>query len=107
MEQYQLYLEQASGALSRRDYLTAMQLGRRAAAAPAAAAHLRADAYLVLAMSSLNLEAPQDALAYAVGACLVACRSGDDLREERAAAMISLVVAQYPYLATESPLLLH
>jgi hypothetical protein len=102
-----VYLEQASDALFRRDYLTAMQWGLRAAAAPESLAPLRCDAYLVLAMTSLHLGAPEDALAYAVGAALLAQHSEDDRQDEQADAILALVLAQYPYLAEEPSLLLH
>lgn len=101
------YLARASGALSRRDYLTAMQFGLRAAGAPGHMALVRCDAQLVLALTSLELGAPVEALAYAVGAHLTASRAGDSWREEQAAALLETVVVIYPYLRDQYDALTH
>ncbi len=92
------YLAQASGALSRGDYLTAMQFGLWAAGASGQELRTRCDAYLVLAITSLELGAPEDALSYAVGAHLMACQAEDEPREGQAAALVAVVVAHYPHL---------
>jgi hypothetical protein len=101
------YLALASGALSRRDYLTALQFGLRAAGAPGDETPTRCDAYLVLAISSLELGAPEEALSYAVGAQLMACRCDDGWREEQAAALVAVLVAQFPYLRGEIDAIAH
>lgn len=90
------FLERAAGAMSRRDYLSAIQFGLLAAGVPQGYEEIRCDAYMLLALSSLELGSPEDALSFAVGAHLAARWSGDEEREERAASIVSLVVAHLP-----------
>lgn len=97
--QHAAYLVKAHGALSRRDYLTALQLGLRAAYAPRGQEVLRCEAHLLLALTSLELGAPEEALAYAVGAHLSACRLGDAAKEAQAAELVGFIVAAHQYLA--------
>lgn len=92
------FLDLATAAVTRGDYLSAMQYGLRAAGAPPERHELRCDAQMVLAATSLQLGDDEAALAYAVGAYLEACRLGDHLREERASALLAMVVAQHPHL---------
>ncbi|HLN62401.1 MAG TPA: hypothetical protein VK464_12690 [Symbiobacteriaceae bacterium] len=92
------YLTLASGALSRGDYLTALQFGLWAAGTSGQELQTRCDAYLVLAITSLELGAPEDALGYAVGAHLMACQAEDEPREGQAAALVAVIVAHYPHL---------
>lgn len=101
------YLERATGAMSRRDYLSAMQYGLLAAGVPRGHEQIRCDAYMLLALTSLELGSPEDALAFAVGAHLAARWSSDEMREEKAASIVSLVVAQSPRLAEPAPRRVH
>jgi hypothetical protein len=95
-------LQRALGALSRGDYISALQLGLRAAKVPKGADHVRCDAYLLLALSSLELGAPEDALAFAIGAHLAAVWSVDQDRQEKATSMVSLILTQHPTFADVS-----
>jgi hypothetical protein len=101
--QHLTYLEKANGAISRRDYLSAVQYAMKAAHVSRGSELIRCDAYLLLALTTLEMELPREALAYAVGAHFAARRSRDPAREERAEAMIAMVVAQHPYLGEENP----
>lgn len=101
------YLDLAGAALSRRDFLAAMQYGLRAVHAPLAQPRHRCDAYLVLALSSLELGAPVDALAYAIGAHLAACRAGDEEREGQASSVVAVVMAHFPQLDMKEATLFH
>ncbi len=96
------YLERASGAISRRDYLSAIEYAMRAARAPRGQELLRCDAYMLLALSSLEMGLAEDALSYAVGAHLCAVQAGDEEREARAASLVAVVVAYYPNLGEEA-----
>ncbi|HYG60112.1 MAG TPA: hypothetical protein VD902_18755 [Symbiobacteriaceae bacterium] len=95
------YLEMAVGAMSRRDYLSAMQFGLRAAGAPRDQQSLRCDAQLLLALIAVELSAPEEALAYAVGAHLTASHARDGEREERAEQVLGMVVTHFPQLADQ------
>jgi len=106
MEQ-QALLAQAETAWARRDYLRAMHLGMRAARSLQGRDQSLCDAYVLLALTSLELEMPETALAYAVGANLAACRLGDARREGQAAATLELVTARYPYLRDGEIALMH
>jgi len=97
----ELYLEKASGAMSRRDYLSAIQFALRAAESSGRLPEIRCDAYLLLALSSLEMDLGEDALAFSVGAHLAACWSRDEGRQEKAAAMVSLVSSRFPHLGAE------
>lgn len=102
------YLDRADGALSRGDYLAALQFALRAAEVPRGREAVRSDAYMLLALSSMELEMPEDALAFAVGASLSATWAGDEERQQRATAMVELVLARFPFLREdESSLLRH
>lgn len=100
-------LDMATGAMTRRDYLTAMQFGLRAASVPKGQEDVRCDAYLLLALTSLELGLGEDALSFAVGAHLTAVWAGDCEREARAASIVSLVVTQYPRLSADDTLEIH
>jgi hypothetical protein len=95
------YLAKASGAISRRDYLTALQFGLRAAKVPKGYEHVRCDAYLLLALTTLELGVPEDALAFAVGAHLAACWARDTEREQKASSVVGLVIANNPHLGRD------
>ncbi|MDB4897099.1 MAG: hypothetical protein JWN15_3361 [Firmicutes bacterium] len=95
------YLAKASGAISRRDYLTALQFGLRAAKVPRGYEHVRCDAYLLLAITTLELGVPEDALAFAVGAHLAACWARDTEREQKASSVVGLVIANNPHLGPD------
>ena len=97
--EYVNYLERAAGAMSRRDYLSAMQYGLLAAGVPRGHDQIRCDAYMLLALTSLELGSPEDALAFAVGAHLAARWSGDEVREQKASSIVSLVMTQIPVTA--------
>lgn len=97
-------LENAGGAMSRGDWLSALRFARRAAGVPKGMEVIRCDAYMLLALTSLELELAEDALAFAIGASLSATRSGDEPRQGRAAAIVDLVVARYPWLGEHSPI---
>ncbi|MDF2628601.1 MAG: hypothetical protein K0R39_2432 [Symbiobacteriaceae bacterium] len=101
------FLDLATAAVSRGDYLSAWQYGLRAAGAPTDRHEVRCDAHMVLATTSLQLGDDEVALAYAVGAHLEACRIGDHLREEKASAIVAMVVAQHPHLRDDKPESLH
>lgn len=101
------YYDRAAAAVSRRDYLSAMQYGLRAAGAPRDQAALRCDAQMLLAIISLELGDEEAALAYAVGAHLGACRLGDSDRTQRAEAIVTMVLAQCPHLVENSATHLH
>lgn len=103
--QCELYLEKAAGAMSRRDYLSAIQFALRAADAPQGPAAVRCDAYMLLALSSMEMDLAEDALAFAVGAHLAACWAHDDERQQKAASVVSLVVSKYPAFGMEETLL--
>lgn len=96
------YLAKATGAMTRGDYLSAVQFALRAVDAPREQPHVRCDAYMVLALTTLEMGLPEEALAYAVGAHLAARWAGDDGREEKAASLVALVVAQYPGVGTDA-----
>lgn len=97
------YLEKATGAISRRDYLTALQFGLRAANVPKGYEHVRCDAYMLLALTTMELGVPEDALAFAVGAHLAACWAHDSDREQKASSVVGLVIAHHPQLGPELP----
>lgn len=101
--QHLTYLEKANGAISRRDYLSAIQYATKAAHVSRGSDQVRCDAYLLLALTTLEMDLPIEALAYAVGAHLAARWLRDAAREERAEAMIAMVVAQHPDLSVENP----
>lgn len=101
--QHLTYLEKASGAISRRDYLSAVQYAMKAAHVARGSDEIRCDAYLLLALTTLEMDLPTEALSYAVGAHLAARWSRDLAREERAEAMIAMIVAQHPHLGEENP----
>jgi hypothetical protein len=96
------YLEKATGAISRRDYLTALQFALRAARVPRGYEHVRCDAYIVLALTSLEIGSPEDALAFAVGAHLAACWNRDEQREQKASSVVQVVIAQHPHLGAQA-----
>jgi len=98
----ELYLEKASGAMSRRDFLSAIQFALRAAESSERLPDIRCDAYLLLALSSLEMEFGEDALAFSVGAHLAACWARDEQRQEKAASIVSLVVSRFPHLGADS-----
>lgn len=95
------YLQTAGGAISRGQYANAVQYALRAAAAPRDEQHIRCEAYMVLAMAALELNMPEDALMFAIGAHLTACWAHDPVREEKAASLVALVCAQHPELGEE------
>lgn len=99
---HETYLAMAHGAVSRRDFLSALQFGLRAAHVPHGVDDLRCDALLLLTLVSLELGAGEDALAFGVGAHLLACRAQDQGREERAAALVAMVIAHHPHLGEDS-----
>lgn len=101
------YLDRATAAASRGDYLSAMQYGLRAAGAPRDQAGLRCDAQMLLAIICQELDDPEAALAYGVGAHLAACRHGDEERSEKAEAIVAMIVAHHPHLCEPAPSLLH
>lgn len=101
------YLDLAEAAISRRDYLSAMQYGLRAAGAPPEETGLRCDAQMLLAIAALELGDGETALAYGVGAHLAACYVHDAEREQRAEAIVAMVVAQYSYLSDIHAPMLH
>lgn len=97
------YLAKADGAMSRGDYLTAMQFALRAADVPKGMESLRCDAYILLALTNLELEMGEDALAFAVGASLSATWVADENRMKRANAIVALVMARFPNLREQPP----
>jgi len=101
------YLDLAEAAVSRRDYLSAMQYGLRAAGAPPEETGLRCDAQMLLAIVSLELGDGETALTYGVGAHLAACYGGDADREQKAEAIVAMIVAQYSYLSDIHTVMLH
>lgn len=92
------YLELASGAMSRGDYLSAIRFARRASALPKSEETVRCDAFMLLALTSLELGLAEDALAFAVGAHLAACRVQSPDREARAASVVAVVLSHCPQL---------
>jgi hypothetical protein len=96
------YLAQAEGAMARGDLLRAIQMGLYAARDRKSSGATKCDAYLLLALASLELEAPAEALAFAVGAHLSACRCRDPVRTERATAVLHTVAALCPLLGAPS-----
>ena len=99
MENAGSYLEMASGALSRGDYLSALRFARQASVVPEGQAAVRCDAYVLSALSSLEMGMAEDALAFAVGAHLSARRARCEEREERAASLVAFIVSRCPHLA--------
>jgi len=97
------YLQVASSAMSRGDYLTAIAFARRASALPNGQASLRCDAYMLLALTSLELGLAEDALAFAVGAHLASYRVQCAEREQRAASIVAVVVSHHPHLGEDDP----
>ncbi len=91
-------LVRAYSAFARRDCITATHLAMRAAHSRANSTEIRCDAYMLLTLAALEMDTPESALAYAVGANLLAYRIRDKELEEQAEAMLDLVLAQYPYL---------
>ncbi len=101
MEQCVNYLDKANGAVSRGDYLSAIQFALRAAMVPKGQEVLRCDAYMVLAVTSMEMEMGEEALSFAVGAMLVASWAKDEARQKKASALLSMVVGQFPHLKEE------
>lgn len=91
-------LFQAYDAFARRDSLTAVQLALRAARRQSTPPSVRCDAYMLLTLAALMMESPEPALAYAVGANLLAHKLDDDEMEQQSEALLELVLAQYPQL---------
>ena len=104
---HQEYLEKAGGAMSRGDYLSAMQFALRAAEVPRGQEAIRCEAYILLALTSLALELAEDALAFAVGASLAAVWVQDGERIDKAQSVVELVMAHYPRLGECAAPLLH
>lgn len=100
--QHTVYLEQASGAVARGDFLGAIQLALRAAEVPRGQEQVRCDAYMLLALTNLEIGLGEHALAFAVGAHLAARWLRDDAREERASAMVSMVITRHPNLSADN-----
>lgn len=95
---YAEYLEKATGAMSRGDLLNALQFALQAAHVPRGQEHVRCDAYMLLALTSLEMRMDVEALTFAVGAHLAAHYAGDRQRQEKAAGIVSLVVTEFPQL---------
>jgi|GEM_PF-2667610 len=93
-------LVRAYDAFARRDCITATQLAMRAAYRRTNPTEIRCDAYMLLTLAALEMETPESALSYAVGANLLASRIRDGELEEQAEAMLDLVLAKYPHLVT-------
>ncbi len=102
MENAQAYLELASGAMSRGDYLNAIRFARRASAVPMSEETVRCDAYMLLALTSIEMGLAEDALAFAVGAHLAACRVRCPEREQKAASIVAVVISQCPQLGEQT-----
>lgn len=95
-------LLRAYDAFARKDSLTATQYALRAAQRRSSPPAVKCDAYILLTLTALFLQSPAPALAYAVGANLIAYKQGDQELEEQAEAVLDLVLAQYPELREES-----
>lgn len=91
-------LLRAYDAFARKDSLTAAQFALRAARRRSSPPAVQCDAYILLTLTALLLQSPTSALAYAVGASLVAHKHGNPDLEEQAGAVLDLVLAQYPEL---------
>lgn len=108
MDVHQEYLDKAGGAMSRGDFLSALQFALRAADVPRGREAVRCDAYILLALTSIELEMGEDALAFAVGASLAATWAGDSERQTRANSVVELVMARFPKLREDEAIsLLH
>lgn len=105
LEECLAYLEKANGAMTRGDYLAAIRFALRAAVVPKGQEIIRCDAYMVLAMTSLEMEMGEEALSFAIGAMLVASFTRDEERQRNASGLVSLVVNQFPHLNEERVLL--
>lgn len=95
-------LIRAYDAFARKDCLTAAQLALRAAQRRSNPLEVRCDAYMLLTLAALQLDSPHPALAYAVGANLLAYKTHDEEVEQQAEAVLDLVLAQYPELSDGS-----
>lgn len=91
-------LLRAYDAFARKDPLTAVQHALRAARGRRSPPEVRCDAYMLLTLAALMLDSPEPALAYAVGANLMACKLDDHELEEQAQGILDLVLAEYPQL---------
>ncbi|HEY3365512.1 MAG TPA: hypothetical protein VGK74_10705 [Symbiobacteriaceae bacterium] len=91
----------ADTAMARGDYLNAVRYAVSASAAPKGHEEIRCDAYLTLAHATLAMELPGEALSFAVGAHLTARWARDSEREERASAVVALIMAHHPNLGED------
>lgn len=92
-------LSRAEAALARRDLLTAVQIALRAAGRRTAAPAVRCGAYRVLALSAVQLDSPEPALAYAVAGSLTAQQAGDESMSQQADEVLRYVLTRYPDLS--------
>ncbi|MFZ5813802.1 MAG: hypothetical protein ACOY93_00685 [Bacillota bacterium] len=92
-------LVRAYDAFARRDCLTAAKWALKAATRRANPPEVRCDAYMLLTLTALQLDSPEGALSYAVGANLLAYKLEDEEVERQAEAVLDLVLAQYPELS--------
>jgi hypothetical protein len=92
-------LLRAYDAFARKDCISAAQHALRAAQRKTNPPEVRCDAYVLLTLTALQLDSPEPALAYAVGANLLAYKLQDEVAEKEAEAVLDLVLAQYPELS--------